>query len=418
IQATFGLGRFKEGLPRSEALYVRAKKLGYHPLEAEVGLLYGQLQNRSGDLDGAAATFLAALVVATGSKHDEVALRLAVGLVLAAASKNDYPRGHDWISIASGFVERLGEPPLRRAIVYYGTGYLLSAEGKYPASAVAYEHALEIRERLAPGTQDLARTLNSLAYVYDEIGRYKEARAVGERSLALQQAELGPAHPEVATVLTNLGNIASDEGDLALALKYYERCLVIREKTVPAGDDPSLLANVINNLGTIAQDQKRYDDALALHRRALAIRETIDPMSGDVAMSLVNIAAAQRSKGDHTGALAEYRKSLVIAELRLGKDHPYVGDALYGIGDCTWESHSLDESQAALERALAIRKLGARPIEVAEVEFALARTVWDRGQHARANELAESARTMFASTDAGKTRLVELDEWRRAHVTR
>lgn len=416
VQATFALGRFKEALPRSEALYARAKKLGYHPLEAEVGLLYGQIQSRSGDVDGAATTFVASLAVATGSKHDEIAVRLAIGLVLAASTKTDFVRGHDWVAIASGFVERLGDPPLRRATVYFGTGYLLAAEGKYAAAVDAYEHALEIRERLVPGTQEHARSLNSLAHIYDEIGRYKEARAVGERSLALQQAELGADHPEVATVLTNLGNIASDEGDLALAIKYYERSLAIRETTVPAGDDPSLLANVINNLGTIAQDQKRYDDALALHRRALAIREAIDPESADVAMSLANIAAADRAKGDHVVALAEYRRSLALAEPRLGKDHPYVGDALYGIGDCTWQAHSLEESQTALERALAIRKLGARPIEIAEVEFALARTVWDRGQHGRANELVESARKVFASTDAGKTRLAELDDWRRTHV--
>ncbi len=93
-----------------------------------------------------------------------------------------------------------------------------------------------------------------------------------------------------------------------------------------------------------------------------------------------------------------------------------MGDALHGIGECTWQLHQLDESQTVLERALAIRKLGARPIEVADVEFALARTLWDRAQQPRALQLAASARTALAASPAGKQRLATLDDWLRTRT--
>ena len=132
-------------------------------------------------------------------------------------------------------------------------------------------------------------------------------------------------------------------------------------------------------------------------------------------MSLVNIGAAQCKQGDHDAALAGYRRALAIAEARLGKDHPFVGDALAGVGACTLHRGDYEASQAALERALAIRKLGGRPFELAEVELELARTLWARGQHAPARAHATAARTAIASDAASAKRLAEIDAWLAGH---
>jgi tetratricopeptide (TPR) repeat protein len=253
--------------------------------------------------------------------------------------------------------------------------------------------------------------LSSLAEAYDEIGRYAEARAVGERSLALEKAALGPWHPAIADVLINLGNIADDEGDLARATDYYTRALDVRERAASGGADTSSgIADVLNNLGIIAFEQEHYDDALAYHHRALAIRETIDAGSPRVAMSLTNVADIARKRGNCDDALAGYRRALAIAEKRLGGMHPYVGDALYGIGECRLAQRWLDDAQTALERALAIRRAGARPVEIADIEFALARTRWARGDHAKALELARSARAAYA-TVPGNKQAAAVDTW-------
>jgi tetratricopeptide (TPR) repeat protein len=295
-------------------------------------------------------------------------------------------------------------------------GHLLSGQGKFAEAAAQHARALAIRERISPTSYETSRSLNALAYAYDELGRYAEARALAERALAVQIAELGPGHPDIALCYNNLGNIASDEGDLARASDYYRRALAIREKTVPAGDDPSGMGDVLNNLGIVAFQQGRLDEAVGYHRRALEVREKIGPDEPDISASLGNLAVIDVKRGRIGQALAGYRRALAIAEKALGRDHPYVGDALQGIGECTWRLGKLADSEAAYQRALAIRQKGARPIELGVVEFGLARTAWQRGQKRRALELVRAARGRFAGDPAARSELAELEAWQRSHL--
>jgi tetratricopeptide (TPR) repeat protein len=156
------------------------------------------------------------------------------------------------------------------------------------------------------------------------------------------------------------------------------------------------------------------DDALALHGRALALREQADAGGPDVAMSLSNLAAVLRERGQIREALAEYRRALAIVEAGVGAEHPYAGDALLVIGVCTHTLGQLDESARVLERALAIRNQGSRPVELAEVQLALGRTLWDRGRRDRALELARAARNAFAASPASQKKLAETEAWLRA----
>ena len=68
-------------------------------------------------------------------------------------------------------------------------------------------------------------------------------------------------------------------------------------------------------------------------------------------------------------------------------------------------------ANTALERSLAIRKEGSRGIELADVEFPLARVRWAQHRRDEARALAESARKAYASEPTGKRGLDELDRW-------
>ncbi|MEJ7601245.1 MAG: serine/threonine-protein kinase [Kofleriaceae bacterium] len=416
LQALYIAAHYQDGSSLATTLVARATALGYRPVEAEAQQLLGLFANRVADPETALHHHVAGLAAATASHHDELSVRILISLVMVSSDQQLFERAHDWATLADAVVERMGNPPLRRAHLHYALGYMLGNEGKFAAAAEHYEKALATRERLAPGSQEVARALNGLAHSYDEIGRYADGRRMGERSLALQQAELGPEHPEIATVLTNLGNIATDEGDLTLAKNYYTRALVIRERTA-VGADQLLLSNVINNLGVLAYEEQRYADAIVLHRRALAIRQKAPSGKADVAMSLANIASNERKLGNHALALDGYQKSLEIAERELGRDHPYVGDALQGIGECQWSARQFAASRTALERALTIRRLGARPVEIADVEIALARTLWDGTprDRPRALALARSARAALAGSPATAGRLTDVDAWLATH---
>ncbi len=49
----------------------------------------------------------------------------------------------------------------------------------------------------------MATSLNNLAGLYDNQGRYAEAEPLYQRSLAIREKALGPEHPDVAQSLEN-----------------------------------------------------------------------------------------------------------------------------------------------------------------------------------------------------------------------
>jgi len=73
--------------------------------------------------------------------------------------------------------------------------------------------------------------------LYSE-GKYRDAAAIWQQILAIQEKTLGPDHPEVATSLNYLALLQSFQGQNAAAKPLYRRSLAIREKALgPAHPD-------------------------------------------------------------------------------------------------------------------------------------------------------------------------------------
>ena len=62
-------------------------------------------------------------------------------------------------------------------------------------------------EGLGPDHPDVATSLNNLAALYHDQGRYADAEPLYKRSLAIHEKSLGPDHPDVATSLNNLAEL-------------------------------------------------------------------------------------------------------------------------------------------------------------------------------------------------------------------
>ena len=74
----------------------------------------------------------------------------------------------------------------------------------------------------------MSRTsLNNLAALYDDQGRYADAEPLYKRSLAIREKALGPDHPDVATSLNNLAVLYDEQGRYADAEPLYKRSLAI-----------------------------------------------------------------------------------------------------------------------------------------------------------------------------------------------
>lgn len=98
-------------------------------------------------------------------------------------------------------------------------------------------------------------------------GKYDEAKQLIERSLRIQETNLGEHHPDVAHSLNNLANLLSD--------------------------------HVIMSFGmvSLARMQGKYDEAKPLYERSLRIQESIrDEHHLDIASSLNNLATTLKSQ--------------------------------------------------------------------------------------------------------------------------
>jgi tetratricopeptide (TPR) repeat protein len=107
-----------------------------------------------------------------------------------------------------------------------------------------------------------------VASLYQQ-GRYAEAAAVAQEALRIAEAQAGPAHPEVALNLNNLGLIYRAQGRYAEAEPLYKRALAIWEKAL--GPEHPDVASVLNNLAGLHRAQGKYAQAEPLDKRALEI---------------------------------------------------------------------------------------------------------------------------------------------------
>jgi tetratricopeptide (TPR) repeat protein len=78
---------------------------------------------------------------------------------------------------------------------------------------------------------DVAKSLNNLAVLYADQGRYADAEPLQKRALAIREKARGPDDPDVATSLNNLAELYRKQGRYADAEPLYKR-LAIMGKTL------------------------------------------------------------------------------------------------------------------------------------------------------------------------------------------
>jgi tetratricopeptide (TPR) repeat protein len=81
-------------------------------------------------------------------------------------------------------------------------------QGKYEQAEPLFQRALETRERLlGPEHPDTLSTVNNLAELYRRQGKYERAEPLYQRALATYERVLGPEHPATIRVRNNYANL-------------------------------------------------------------------------------------------------------------------------------------------------------------------------------------------------------------------
>ncbi len=248
-------------------------------------------------------------------------------------------------------------------------GRLLMFAGRLPEAEPYLRHALAVAERAAArygshgsgsGSQaagaswaappsaspaavhDVASHADALAVLLKSQARWVESEALFRRALAAKEAALGAGHPEVLTLLNNLGSLmqvgAGREGagggwleavtGLVVQCTCLRLCDYIDMQHVygaPACSSVAVLTSVVllagcrraqapNAVATdgprppAPQDMDRLDDAEALLRRVVAAKEgALGPAHPSLASSLANLGLLLQRRGRWDGEGQEGR---------------------------------------------------------------------------------------------------------------
>ncbi|MCT7954033.1 tetratricopeptide repeat protein [Laspinema palackyanum] len=223
--------------------------------------------------------------------------------------------------------------------------------GRYSEAIALDEQSLAISRKIVDRWGE-ATSLNNLGSTYQSLGRYSEAIPFIEQSLAIRR-EIGHRWGE-ATSLSNLGGTYNFLGRYSEAITFHEQSLAIRREIGDSWGEASSLGN----LGIAYYSLGRYSEAITFHEQSLAIRREIGHRGGE-ASSFNNLAKVYQSLGRYSEAIAFLEQSLAIKR-EIGDRG---GEAL-SLGNLGIAYNSLgrySEAIAFLEQSLEIeREIGDR----------------------------------------------------------
>ena len=248
-----------------------------------------------------------------------------------------------------------------------------------------------------------ADLLTRLGICENKFGNYDKALKYYEKCLAIKLKTLGGEHPDVANSYNNIGITWRNKGEYDKALEYYTKSMAIRLKTL--GEMHPSVATLHNNIGLTWNKKGEYDKALEYYEKCLGIRlKTLGGEHPDVATSHNNIGQVWNNKGEYDKALEYYEKCLVIRLKTLGGEHSDVATAYNNIGSTWYQKDEFDRALECLEKCLAIKlkTLGGEHPDVATLHNNIGLT-WDtKGEYDKALEYYEKCLGIRLKTLGGE----------------
>jgi tetratricopeptide (TPR) repeat protein len=260
---------------------------------------------------------------------------------------------------------------------------MIEIAGTYP---IAEAHLHQTLERLPKND---ARCITLWNWLADSAERQNNLSA--SQGYALQAQELAASLDDrkgLATSLSNLGNIAMDQGEYARATDLYQQSLVIFQQL---GDQLGI-ASSLSNLGIIAVSQGEYVRAIDRHQQSLAIRQQLGDQAG-IAVSLCNLGIAAANQGEYVRATDLFQQSLVIFQ-QLG-NQPSIASLVNNLGVVAANQWEYARATDLYQQSLAIRQQLGDQAGIAVSLINLGVSARSQGEVARATDLFQQSIVIF-----------------------
>jgi len=202
------------------------------------------------------------------------------------------------------------------------------AKANFQQAESMYKEALILNESIKRAKTKSVETSvmlrNNLAGLYQNLGRYEEAKTAYEELLPLLKETIGLKDWRTLTTMSNLGEVYQALGDMPQAEKYFEQALNLMENLQDT-DKPESLLVIMNNRALLSQVQGRYKDAEKWYQKVLPLSQKIRGSEHPITLLIQNNwAGLHQDLGHYEKALAFYQELQPLAEKVFGLEHPHM----------------------------------------------------------------------------------------------
>ncbi|MCP4293321.1 MAG: serine/threonine protein kinase [bacterium] len=241
------------------------------------------------------------------------------------------------------------DPELARELDYLGT--ILDQMGKSAEAEMHIRNALDMRRQLfqAPHA-DIAESLNNLAWSLSNQDRDEESLPLDREALAMRRALPGDHRTEIAQSLNNLASSLLYLDRLEEAEPLFREALEVRQAIL--GRDHPSVANTMNNLGRLLFDLGNLAAADSLLSGAIDVwTRSIGPNYPRISAGLVNLSLVAEEQRDLERAISSMARALEIDSAALPADHPFVALDHLELGRLNLGAGRINEALGHLRQA-------------------------------------------------------------------
>jgi CHAT domain-containing protein/Tfp pilus assembly protein PilF len=261
------------------------------------------------------------------------------------------------------------------------------------AARAAERQVSVYRDILGAESDEVARALTDLAYVYSADGNWPAAENSLREGLVAWRVVLDDDPAALALYTNNVGGFLNQRGDGAAAEQLYREALSVAA-ALPAGGGP-IAAIARGNLAGVLVERGDLGAAEELHRSAIdrvrqLPKEDVGPFLG---LPIIQLAHTREELGDYREAEALLREAVVVQTDYMGASHPFTADALGSLADFLDRHGRSAEAEQFLREALSIRTELGRPTDPASADAIdrLGQRLVSRGDYAAADPLLREA---------------------------
>jgi serine/threonine protein kinase/tetratricopeptide (TPR) repeat protein len=246
-----------------------------------------------------------------------------------------------------------GATSLESGHAIWSLGMLRHQQGQFGDAKALYIRSLGILETTNAPQSDVSAVLDDLAKVYAREHQWTLAKQTNERALEIDRRVLGDDHPVIAKHLNSLAIVAENMGDFKRAETLY-RDSIRRNERAYGHRHPETVA-AMDNYGLLLQREGRLAEAEPLLRSALG--ETLSlygPNHYTVGYARVSLAILLHDKGNLVEAESEFRQALAIYDKSLPANHQYRASAFMHFARLLVDRGKHEEALAMSEESLKI----------------------------------------------------------------